>query len=162
MAFDPVEFRQAIISRFRPWMAGVAAVVVAVGVGGWALLGGSSPHAHDTSGQIQVEVVAPVEPDIQPGSTMEVGHLVNGYTHVAIEAPGDGPEKDAYVADYETPWVEPSPEPPVRRRGYSKPAPEDRSESPEYGKDDGGQVEPDYAAERRARRDRADREGLFY
>ncbi|MFC7379865.1 hypothetical protein [Brevundimonas sp. GCM10030266] len=160
MTFDPVSPSPRF--RVQPWMIGAGVAVVAVGGLAFVLLRGGSADGFHGSDQMQVEVVAPVEPEIQPGATMEVGPLVDGYTHVAL--PAQGGEEEIYVADYETPWVEPLPplrevstvawrsdggEEDLRPRGEVT-----RSDGSRFGFD---QPSPDYAAERRARQERLDR-----
>lgn len=146
---------------FRPWMAVAPVVVIAVaGLGLLALrtpLPGTAALGAD---RMAVEVVAPIEPEVEPGGTMEVGELVDGYDHVAIQPQGEG--ADAYDAGYQTAWVEPLPplpEPTVWRSDGAvvrptQPQPEVTRSSGQFGFDAPG---PDYAAERRARRDRMDR-----
>lgn len=160
MSSDPVP--PPVRSGFRPWMvvAPVAAITV-VGLGMFALrmpLPGTAPVGAD---RMAVEVVAPVERTVEPGGTMEVGDLVDGYTHVAI-APTE--PADAYDAGYETAWVEPLPPLPEPRAttwrsdgAVTRPtqeAVEVTRSGGQFGFDAPG---PDYAAERRARQARLDR-----
>jgi len=136
------------------------AVITVVGVGLLALrtpLPGTAPVGAD---RMAVEVVAPVEPAVAPGGTMEVGDLVDGYTHVPIQPQSQG--EDAYDAGYQTAWVEPLPplpEPGVWRSDGAvvtptQPQPEVIRSGGRFGFDAPG---PDYAAERRARQERLDR-----
>ena len=158
MTIDPAPPRGP--SGLRPWMIVAPAAVIVVGGLGFMLLRGPASQAvADMAGQMQVEVVAPVEPEVQPGGTMEVGQLTDGYTHVAI-APA-ARDEDAYDPTYETAWVEPLPPLPTpvttvwRSRDDAPPAtrPAGDTESA-FGFDRSG---PDYAAERRARQERLDR-----
>ncbi|RZJ31190.1 MAG: hypothetical protein EON85_03735 [Brevundimonas sp.] len=93
---------------------------------------------------------------------MEVGDLVDGYAHVAIQPQAAG--DDVYDPDYQTAWVEPAP--PVRApvttvwrsdvavvQPTAVQAEVTRSDG-RYGFDG---PSPDYAAERRARQERLDR-----
>ena len=65
--------------KVRWVMAGVV-VVAAVGLGGLALSGRSGGEAKASGGpELSVAVVAPVEPDVQPGDVMDVGELSNGF-----------------------------------------------------------------------------------
>lgn len=155
MTFDPVTSGRP---AFRPWM--VAAPVAVIAMAGLVFVmlrpdGGMAPGG----GRMQVEVVAPVEAEVQPGGTMEVGELVDGYTHVAIAPPVS--DADTYNPDYQTAWIEPEPPGPASSvRVWTsappalapEPVPEGRAGS--YGFDAPG---PDYAAERRARQERLDR-----
>lgn len=147
--------------RVQPWMVGAGVGLLAVGGLTFAVLRDASAGGVLGGEQMQVEVVTPVEPEVQPGETMDVGALVDGYTHVALPAQATGDE--VHVADYETPWVEPLP--PVReasRVAWRGDVVE--SEAParvEVTRSDGGRFgfdapEPDYAAERRARQERLD------
>ena len=156
MSFDPVTPDRSV---FRPGM--VVAPLAAIAVGGLAFVllspgGGIGPR---DGGMMQVEVVAPVETEVEPGGTMEVGELVDGYTHVAIAAPVS--EADRYDPEHQTAWIEPEPSEPrpsIRVWTSAPPSPptpvppEGRAGS--YGFDAPG---PDYAAERRARQERLDR-----
>lgn len=158
MSLDPVQPRAR--SGFRPWMAIAPVAVIAVaGLGLFALrtpLPGVDALGSD---RMSVEVVAPVEPEVQPGGTMEVGALVDGYTHVAIQPQAEGP--DVYDAGYQTAWVEPLPPLPqpapttwtsgdaVVRPTQAQP----QEGGSAFGFDAPG---PDYAAERRARQERLD------
>ena len=156
MSFDPVPPDRSV---FRPWM--VVAPLAAIAVGGLAVVmlnpgGDVGPRG---GGRMLVEVVAPVESEVQPGGTMEVGELVDGYTHVAIAPPVS--DADAYDPGNQTAWIEPEPPAPapVVRVWTSAPPPPQTPASMEgkagsYGFDAPG---PDYAAERRARQERMDR-----
>lgn len=151
-------------SGFSPWMAVAGgAVVVAAGVGLLALRAPMAEQAaFDSAGRMQVEVVAPVEPVVEPGGVMEVGELVDGYTHVAIQPQAEGP--DVYDAAYQTAWIEPLPPEPgprvwrsdgaVVRPTQPQPEVEVVRSGGMFGFDE---PQPDYAAERRAREERLDR-----
>jgi hypothetical protein len=145
--------------RFRPWMAVVpAGVAVVTGLGLLALRAPLPGTAAIGAERMAVEVVAPVEPTVEPGGVMEVGELVDGYTHVAIQPQAEGP--DLYDEAYQTAWVEPLPsEPRVWRSDGAvvrptQPQAEVTRSGGQFGFDAPG---PDYAAERRARQDRLDR-----
>lgn len=146
---------------FRVWM--VVAPLAVVGVAGLGMLVLRAPlpgAAPIGASRIAVEVVAPVEPEVQPGGTMEVGELVDGYTHVAIQPQAVG--ADVYDPGHQTAWVEPMP--PLRGPGpvawtggsavvqptQSQP----QSQGSRFGFDAPG---PDYASERRERQERLDR-----
>ncbi|WP_420470027.1 hypothetical protein [Brevundimonas sp. FT23042] len=148
-------------SPVRPWMIGAGVTVVLAAGLSLALMRGD-PSGAVAGSPMTVEVVAPVEPVVDPGTTMEVGPLVDGYTHVDRPAPSD--PADAYDADYQTAWVEPLPPLPEPRRVrvdlptegpmLAPTAPQPARAGGAYGFDTPG---PDYAAERRARQDRLDR-----
>lgn len=146
-------------SGFRPWMAIVP--MAAVAVAGLGLLALRAPLPGEPSiggSRMAVEVVAPAEPEIQPGGTMEVGELVDGYTHVEIQPQAAG--ADVYDPGYQTAWVEPlpplrAPDPAVWTGGAAIVQPtQAQPEGGRFGFDTPG---PDYAAERRARQERLDR-----
>lgn len=64
-------------------LAVIVAAVVIVGVGALAL---SRPEAVRPLGRVlSIAVVAPVEPEVQPGETMEVGALNDGFDRAALE-----------------------------------------------------------------------------
>ncbi|WP_439471370.1 hypothetical protein [Brevundimonas sp.] len=160
MSLDPVP--SPARSGFRPWM--VIAPVGVIAVAGLGLLALRTPLPGPTpvgADRMAVEVVAPVEPTVEPGGAMEVGDLVDGYTHVAI-APAE--PADVYDAGYETAWVEPLPPLPEPRAtawrsdGAAARPTQDQAEvtrsGGQFGFDAPG---PDYAAERRARQARLDR-----
>lgn len=159
MSFDPPS--STARSGFRPWMA-VAPLALAAVVGvGFVVLTTPLPGAGPLgAGRMAVEVVAPVEPEVPPGGTMEVGELVDGYTHVAIQPQAQG--ADSYDADYQTAWVEPlpplrAPEPAAWSGGEAVVQPtqaQPQGQGGPFGFDAPG---PDYAAERRARQERLDR-----
>jgi hypothetical protein len=93
---------------FRAWMVVAPLAVVAVAGVGMLALRMPLPGAAPVGGsRMAVEVVAPVEPEVQPGGTMEVGELVDGYTHVAIQPQAVG--ADVYEPGHQTAWVEPLP-----------------------------------------------------
>jgi hypothetical protein len=146
---------------FQPWMAIAPVAVVAVaGLGLLALRTPLPGAAAVGADRMAVEVVAPVEHAVEPGGTMEVGELVDGYTHVAIQPQAEG--ADVYDAGYQTAWVEPLPPLPEttvwRSDGAvvrpTQPQPEITRSGGQFGFDAPG---PDYAAERRARQERMDR-----
>jgi hypothetical protein len=115
---------------------------------------------------LRIEVVQPPAPEIEPGSRMDVGELVDGYRHVSFERPDFRDRFDEFYADA---WLEPLPplpDPPRWRRETrpaehppaelrptsSQPSMEERSRPANpYGFD---APSPDYHAERRARRER--------
>jgi hypothetical protein len=159
MSIDPAFSRR--LPGFRPWMAVVPLAAVAVAGLGVLVLRAPLPGAGPVGdARIAVEVVAPVEPEVQPGGTMEVGDLVDGYTHVAIQPQAAG--ADAYDADVQTAWVEPlpplrAPEPAAWSGGEAVVQPtqaQPQEQDGPFGFDAPG---PDYAAERRARQARLDR-----
>jgi hypothetical protein len=160
-----VPYRSLLRSK-APWILGAAVGVLAVGVGIVALgrvpLPGVSPI--DPANAMRISVIQPVEPEVSPGETMEVGELVDGYAHVAAAPVA---EVDVYQADYASAWQEaaPPPEPlawPAREEPTVSPTaaqPEAATASNPYGFD---APRPDYSAareERRARLERMQAEG---
>lgn len=81
-------------------MAGVVAVA-ALGLGGLMLAGGDDSEARAGGGsQLSVAVVAPVEPEVQPGGVMDVGQLNNGFDGKLPEAQATAaPVADDYYAE---------------------------------------------------------------
>jgi len=70
-----------LTAQIRPHHLAMAAVVAAIGVGVAGLravpLPGPEPIREDD--RIRIQVVDPVEPEIAPGSVMDVGDLVDGF-----------------------------------------------------------------------------------
>ncbi|MDP3801708.1 hypothetical protein [Brevundimonas sp.] len=95
----------------------VAAVAVAgvFGLNGLAAAPLPGPRALTPGERLQIEVVAPVEPAIVPGSVMEVGDLVDGFQGLPPPLPSVV-ETVAWVPD--DPWGDgrKEPEPPPRPR----------------------------------------------
>lgn len=148
--------------RFRP---AHAAVIAAVGVAALGLMGLKFVTLPDAAAVapgegLKIEVVAPVEPKLTPGSVMDVGELVDGFRYVPpapatraavydvawtgdeVLAPYTPPSRPADVRRYESAEAAPPPEPPRRERerrwfGFDNPL-------------------PDFGAERRARQARLD------
>lgn len=138
-----------------------AGVVACAGLATAALLRAPLPQPGRISSDdaVRVEVVAPVEPVVQPGARMEVGELVDAYEHVPI--PARDPDMDVYDATYQTAWIEPPPRNEPRVRWTQEAAnvrPPDVApvvaHTSRFGFD---APTPDYAAERRARQERLDR-----
>lgn len=159
MSIDPAVSRRR--PGFRPWMAVVPLAAVAVTGAGMLALRAPLPGAAPIDGsRMAVEVVAPVEHEVQPGGTMEVGDLVDGYTHVAIQPQAQG--ADVYDADHQTAWVEPlpplrTPAPTVWSSSDAVVQPTQPQPEPQGGRFGFDTPGPDYAAERRARQERLDR-----
>jgi hypothetical protein len=61
----------------------VAAVVAVVGLGAFATGGETAPRARGP--RLAVTVVPPVEPVVDPGATMDVGELRDGFDRAALE-----------------------------------------------------------------------------
>jgi hypothetical protein len=62
------------------------AVVILAGVAGFAALSGSKESIQRRTGPaLEIAVVSPVEPEIQPGDTMEVGALSTGFDRAALD-----------------------------------------------------------------------------
>lgn len=144
-------------------MAAVAAIVV-VGAGMAMARAVSLPGPRPIldGERMQIHVVAPVEPEIAPGSVMEVGELVDGFEYRPPPAPVIEPV--AYA-----PWDEypERPEPrPAPRRYAERPVvavPPSREEPTQDWREGRGSrwfgfdaPERDYRAEREARRARID------
>ena len=156
--------------KVRWAMAGVV-VVAAVGLGGLALSGNGGLEARASGGpEPSVAVVAPVEPDVQPGGVMEVGELTNGFDGKLPETPAARPAAGDYYAEQpaytENRFYSSAPRLPARPEGQeahlymdqpeTAPAEMDRNAGPvrrenprAFGFD---QPRPDYQREREARR----------
>ena len=142
-------------------LAAVTAVSVAA-IGLMALkfvsLPGPAPVAAGEG--LKIEVVAPVEPELVPGSVMEVGELVDGFHYVRPAPAERGPAYDVAWAEDEAAPVEPRRRETAVRRYASSDAGPGQLPEPEtlgergrrwFGFDE---PRPDYAAERRARQAR--------
>ena len=114
---DPLAARPArLAARVSPVhmlaAAGLAAVVGMVALQAVALPG---PRPLTEGDRLRIEVVRPVEPDIIPGSVMDVGELVEGFQGVprapVREAVGYGSD-----GDWNDRRAAPKPAPPPRRR----------------------------------------------
>lgn len=148
-------------ARARPvhGVALVSVVVAAFGLVGLRSFELPGPAPISDGERMRIEVVAPIEPKVSPGSVMEVGDLVNGLTEIPRPAPPEPiPASYAYVDED---WdADLAPAPPRRRYDeapvvYSAPQPEAR---PDRGDRWFGFDLPrrDYQAERDARRVRMD------
>ncbi len=143
-------------------LAVVAAVaVVALGAGA---LGRNDPAATRALGQgLAIAVVAPVEPEVEPGGTMDVGALNDGFDRAVLDRRAEAP---AYDALPEPAWIgdeslgedrprEPMPMPVNDVRYVEGPAPATAGSSDPLA--DGSRMfgfdrpRPDYAAERALR-----------
>lgn len=153
-----------LAAAVRPRHVAVAAVIVAVGVGvaslGAVALPGPRPVLDGD--RMQIRVVDPVEPDIQPGSVMDVGELVDGFEYTPPPRPVAEPAAWApYDEDFEPP------RPRAAERAYDERAVISAPAQPEM-RDDRRDVrdnrvgrwfgfdapDRDYRAEREARRAR--------
>lgn len=132
-------------------LTGLALGLTVAGAGGWAAWNSTAiAHRDAAAGVMSVEVVAPREPDLPPGSIMAVGELQNGYVHdpARLQPPAIlDAEYEAYLDDawLELPatggpapqdypnglvWVSPRPATPVRLEpddysfGFDQPLPE--------------------------------------
>jgi hypothetical protein len=145
-------------------LAAITAGVVATGVGAGVLLqpGRDRPEPAAMGPDVSIAVVAPREPEPEPGSVMDVGELADGYIHRDYIRPAlVSPQPRDAVGDDPSPGEEPPPFertrvitsasalPPVM---VERPEPPPRRRWP-FGFD---QPRPDYAAERRERRARMD------
>lgn len=157
------------LKRTPHWaiVSGGGAVVLALG--GFALLErmplpGVDPI--DPSSAMQISLVEPVEPVIEPGGRMEVGELSDGFTPEAIPA-AVAEDAEVYTDDFSDAWVEPEYEPAPRSwrwrdrndegpRPYEERADFEPREPPRnpYGFDG---PRRDFEAERAARRERIER-----
>lgn len=163
----------------RPLAKGLAiggAVVVLVGVAGWAVADRALDRPNPRAGGpgLTLTVVAPTEPEIQPGEVMDVGALKNDLDPAALKTSRRTDQDLGYAygpAEVETGWLPPEPRndlPPrtsrvTRSDGlvYEEPRPAPRgdryAEEPPYAGDPRSfgfdRPRPDYEGERAARRE---------
>lgn len=106
-------------SRARPAHLMAAAAVAGVfGLAGLAVAPLPGPRVSDGE-RLRIEVVAPVEPEIVPGSVMEVGELVEGF-----QGPPPAPVVETIVhVPYDDDWDgwRKESEPPPPRRRFEEP-----------------------------------------
>ncbi|HYC66592.1 hypothetical protein [Brevundimonas sp.] len=140
-------------------MALSAVAAAAFGLVGLRAVELPGPRPVTDGERLRIEVVHPVEPEIVPGTRMDVGELVDGFQGVPPSPP---PLTDEVMA-YAESWIEdlpPLPPPPWRRPVSDEPAVRgDMAEAPRPRRDAGrwfGFDAPrrDYQAERAARRAR--------
>lgn len=92
----PTPSKAAKVSPLVWWVSG--GVVLALVVGGFALAGLDDEPASVADGpQLNISVVAPTEPDIQPGAVMDVGVLNNGFDGRLPEQAQRTPEGGLYA-----------------------------------------------------------------
>ena len=161
--------RQArgLAARLRPRHLAVAAAVAVIGVGvaGVRAVALPGPQPILDGARMQIEVVDPVEPEIMPGSVMDVGELVDGFEYTPPPRPVAEPVAFApYDDDFEPPKRRPKSaaynEQPII---HAPPQPEARAGDRRGPRDDRvdrwfgfDAPERDYRAEREARRARRD------
>lgn len=156
--------------RARWWIAGGLAVAVLV-VGGFALAALDEPDlARGLGPELNIAVVPPVEPTIEPGDVMDVGQLNNsfdgkvpqpayaqaGALNVYADQPAYVEGDQGWRIDRPPVYVQPGPrDDPYQRRQRAEPE-YDRREGADYqgrpmafGFD---RPQPDWRAEREARR----------
>lgn len=144
------------------WIMAGLVVVAALGLGGLALSGRGGEDARASGSELTLAVVAPVEPDVEPGGVMDVGQLTNGFDgQMPDAAPAAGPVVEDYYAEqpaYTESRQYASAPPPVRSGDeahlYLEPPARDGGRPQDgdpraFGFD---QPRPDYQREREARR----------
>lgn len=144
-------------------LAAVAAVsVAAIGLMALRFVTLPEPDPVAAGDGLKIEVVAPVEPELVPGSVMEVGELIDGFRYVRPAPAARIPAYDVAWAEEEAATVEPRRrESRVRRYASAdaEPGPAPRPETlGERGRRWFGfdNPRPDYVAERRARQARTE------
>ena len=80
---------------------GAVALVGIIGLGAF-LLGGSET-VRPLGRVLDIAVVAPVEPEVLPGKTMEVGALNDGFDRAMLERAAEQPVDDTYLP--EPAWI---------------------------------------------------------
>lgn len=138
-----------------------AVAVAAFGLLGLTRMDLPKAGAVDDGDRIQIEVVPPIEPTLTAGSVMEVGELVNGFTHVP--APPAPEAMEPAYAPYDEWEAANVPSPPARSGSYDEAVvrgPPQPEASEDRRGDRGGRwfgfdaPRRDYQAEREARRAR--------
>ncbi len=148
-------------ANVRPHHIAVVAALAVIGLGVAAVrtvaLPGTPPILDGE--RVQIQVVAPVEPEIMPGSVMEVGDLVEGFEY----RPLPPPVIEADYAPYEEDFGASESRPTTRRYDdHSEVASPPEPEAPAEGWRDSragrwfgfDAPDRDYRAEREARRER--------
>jgi hypothetical protein len=161
-----VQQARRLAASVRPHHLAMIALATAVGFGVLAArtLALPGPQPILDGERMKIQVVAPVEPEVAPGSVMEVGDLVEGFEYrrpppAMIEAADHGAREDAFEA--------PAPRPVSRRddddgRGYAPPPSDSPVEKPPEDRRDRradrwfgfDAPQRDYRAEREARQAR--------
>jgi len=151
--------------RVRPaHVAAIAAVsVAAVGLMGLKYVNLPDADPVASGDALKIELVAPVEPKLAPGSVMDVGELVDGFRYVRPAPTQHAAVYDvAWTGDEDfAPYTPPARSAGVRRYASSdadapppaEPAPRRERERRWFGFDN---PLPDFGAERRARQARLD------
>jgi hypothetical protein len=139
-----------------------AVVVVGVGVAMARAVSLPEPRSVLDGDRMRIQVVAPVEPDITPGSVMEVGELVDGFEYRPLPRPVVEPaDRAPYDEDSVAPERRPTPRRYEDKAGVAAPPPLEASadgwRETRIGRWLGfDEPERDYRAEREARRARID------
>ena len=91
-------------------LTGLALGVMVVGCGGWAAWNATASANHAPGGgPLQIEVVAPREPDLPDRPILTVGELRDGYVHDPERLQSPPAILDAEYAYVEAAWPEPEP-----------------------------------------------------
>ena len=142
----------------RLGLAAAVAAISALGIGAFML--GGSETVRPLGSLLSIAVVAPVEPEVLPGETMEVGALNDGFDRASLERVAEPPMDETLPPSA---WVGPplsAPEDTPRMpmpTPAEKPRPAEIAQGPTDPLADGSQAfgfdkpRPDYAAERRQR-----------
>lgn len=142
----------------RLGLAAAVAAISALGIGAFTL--GGSETVRPLGNLLSISVVAPIEPEVLPGDTMEVGALNDGFDRASLERIAEPPMDDtlppsAWVGP-PLPAAEDTPRMPMPTPA-DKPRPVDVAQGPSDPLADGSRAfgfdkpRPDYAAERRER-----------
>ena len=159
----------AWIRRTPAWVIAAGAGAVVVAVGGLVLVQRvplPGVEAIDPANAMQISLVEPVEPEVDPGGRMEVGELSDGFSPEAIPV-SVAEDAEVYREDFSDAWVEPEYEPAPRSWRWR-----DRKEEGPYPYEERAEAKPrdpprnpygfdeprrDFEAERAARRERLER-----
>lgn len=134
-----------------------AVTVMAFGLVGLRTVELPGPRPVTDGDRLRIEVVHPVEPEIVPGTVMDVGELVDGFQGLPPQRPSLMDMLWSYDDGWDEIWEPPPPPPPQPRRPaeahYPKPAPRPPARALQrwFGFD---APRRDFQAERAARRAR--------
>jgi len=137
------------LARPRPhhWAVLASVGVAAVGLVSLRAIDLPSPRPLEDHNRLRIEVVPPVEPEIEPGARMDVGDLVNGFRW----SPPPRPEIEPIAYEDDAAWEDWREEPRLEPAWRERP--------PRYARDPQREAGPSYAPPGAARREPDRRDG---